>query len=368
MSPTGTASGPARPGWTLRRLLSARNAVVAAATALALLLPLFGSNFFVEFVMTRTMILGIAAATIVFLAAYGGMVSLAQYLLAGVAGFMVGNAVVAQDAWSKGLKLGWNPWVAVLFALAVTTFVALVLGALASRTTGIYFLMITLTYAVIGYYVFGSITPLSGFGGITGIDPPGLFEDHPQRMYLALVVLSVLVYIAFRVVAVTPFGLALQGIRDDPVRMASLGFNVSLHRTLAFTLAGFTAGLAGVFNVWWNGQIDPTSISIGPTLDLLIVAVIGGTLSLEGAWLGAFVFVTANNYLRNLPLVDHIGITEARFNTIVGVLVLLIMILSPDGLAGIIERVRKGLHRLIQPPPGPGATPTPTPAEAGSNP
>ena len=355
MSPTGTASGPARPGWTLRRLLSARNVVVAAATALALLLPLFGSNFFVEFVMTRTMILGIAAATIVFLAAYGGMISLAQYLLAGVAGFMVGNAVVAQDAWSKGLKLGWNPWVAVLFALAVTTFVAFVLGALASRTTGIYFLMITLTYAVIGYYVFGSITPLSGFGGITGIDPPGLFEDHPVRMYLALVVLSMLVYVAFRVLAATPFGLALQGIRDDPVRMASLGFNVSLHRTLAFTLAGFTAGLAGVFNVWWNGQIDPTSISIGPTLDLLIVAVIGGTLSLEGAWLGAFVFVAANNYLRNLPLVDHIGITEARFNTIVGVLVLLIMILSPDGLAGIIDRVRKGLRRLILQPPGSGA-------------
>ena len=347
------------------RLLSVRNLVVAAATAVALLLPLFGSNFFVEFVMTRTMILGIAAATIVFLAAYGGMVSLAQYLLAGVAGFMVGNAVVAQDAWSKGLKLGWNPWVAVLFALAVTTVVALVLGALASRTTGIYFLMITLTYAVIGYYVFGSITPLSGFGGITGIDPPGLFEDHPVRMYLALVVLSVLVYAAFRVVAATPFGLALQGIRDDPVRMASLGFNVSLHRTLAFTLAGLFAGMAGVFNVWWNGQIDPTSISIGPTLDLLIVAVIGGTLSLEGAWLGAFVFVVANNYLRNLPLVDHVGITEARFSTVVGVLVLLIMILSPDGLAGIIERIRSTLVRLVRPLPPPADTP---PEAAGSTP
>ena len=365
MSPAGAVSGPG-PARRAARLLSARNVVVVAATALALLLPLFGSNFFVEFVMTRTMILGIAAATIVFLAAYGGMVSLAQYLLAGVAGFMVGNAVVAQDAWSKGLKLGWNPWVAVLFALGVTTVVAFVLGALASRTTGIYFLMITLTYAVIGYYVFGSITPLSGFGGITGIDPPGFFEDHPVRMYLALVVLSVLVYIAFRVVAATPFGLALQGIRDDPVRMASLGFNVSLHRSLAFTLAGFTAGLAGVFNVWWNGQIDPTSISIGPTLDLLIVAVIGGTLSLEGAWLGAFVFVAANNYLRDLPLVDRIGITEARFNTIVGVLVLLIMILSPDGLAGIIERVRKDLRRLIQPPQGPGSTPAE--AVAGSGP
>ncbi|MFO5197636.1 hypothetical protein RCL06_24890, partial [Salmonella enterica subsp. enterica serovar Typhimurium] len=77
------------------------------------------------------------------------------------------------------------------------------------------------------------------------------------------------------------------GVRDDPIRMASLGFNVPLQRTVAFTLAGFVAGFAGVLNIWWNGQIDPTSISIGPTMDLLIVAVIGGIAHLEGAWLGA---------------------------------------------------------------------------------
>ena len=88
MSPTPTHAGPDTATGRLRRLLSARNAVVVAAAAVALLLPLFSSGFFVEFVMTRTMILGIAAATIVFLAAYGGMVSLAQYLLAGVAGFL----------------------------------------------------------------------------------------------------------------------------------------------------------------------------------------------------------------------------------------------------------------------------------------
>ena len=77
-------------------------------------------------------------------------------------------------------------------------------------------------------------------------------------------------------------------------------------------------------------------------------------------------FVAANNYLRNLPLVDHIGITEARFNTIVGVLVLLIMILSPDGLAGIIDRIRLGLRRLVQLSRGSGAGPPE--AAAGSAP
>ncbi len=99
----------------------------------------------------------------------------------------------------------------------------------------------------------------------------------------------------------------MQGIRDEPIRMAALRWKVPLHRTLAFTIAGFIAGIAGVLNVWWNGQIDARSISIGPTIDLLIIAVIGGMARLEGAWIGAFIFVAANNYLRSIPLIDRIG-------------------------------------------------------------
>ena len=192
-----------------------------------------------------------------FLSSYVGMVSLAQYLLVGVAGFTIGNCVAESG---KGLKLGLNPWLAVVLALVIATAVAFVLGALASRTTGIYFLMLTLTYAVIGYYVFGQVTSISGFGGITGVNPPAFFDTHPVRVYYAVLVLSVLAYVGFRALRRTPFGLALEGIRDDPVRMSSLGFNVPLHRTLAFALAGFVAGFAGVINIWWNGQIDPNSV------------------------------------------------------------------------------------------------------------
>jgi branched-chain amino acid transport system permease protein len=303
-------------------------------------LPLIGSDFFISFLMTRVLILAIAAASIVFLFRYGGMTSLAQFLIFGVAGFMVGNAV--GEGGSKGLKLGWSPWVAVAFALGICLIVALILGALASRTSGIYFLMLTLTYAVIGYYFFGQVTTLSGFGGITGIRPPPVFDGHPWRLYYAAVGVSIVAYIGFKAIARTPFGLALQGTRDDPIRMASLGFNVPLHRTLAFVIAGFVTACAGILYIWWNGQIDPTSISIGPTLDLLIIAVIGGISYLEGGWVGALVYVAANNYLRNVPLLDQIGITEARFNTVIGLLVLLIMVLSPEGIMGIVDRLRRG--------------------------
>jgi branched-chain amino acid transport system permease protein len=333
------------------RTRSARDVAVGVTCILLLVLPAFGSDFFIDFVMTRTLMLGLVASTMVFLSAYGGMVSLAQWLIFGVAGFAVGN-VVAESG--RGLKLDWAPWTGVVIALLVATAVALLLGALSARSTDIYFLMLTLTYAVIGFFFFGQVTTFSGFGGVTGIDPPGFFEDHPKRLYYAGLILSMLAYMGFRAIARTPFGLALQGVRDDPIRMSSLGFNVQLHRTLAFTLAGFVAGLAGILNIWWNGQIDPTSISIGPTLDLLIIAVIGGIVHLEGAWIGAFVFVGANIYLRDIPLLGSIGgvieeriLAEERFNTVIGIVLLLIMLTSPDGLAGMIERATHKIRGLL---------------------
>ncbi|MGA9278616.1 branched-chain amino acid ABC transporter permease [Ilumatobacter sp.] len=327
---------------------NSRTLAVAIAFVALVLLPLIGSDFFIDFVMTRTLMLGLAASTIVFLSAYGGMDSLAQWLIFGVAGFAIGNLVAESG---RGLKFGWEPWLAAPIALAVATFLALILGTLSARSTGIYFLMLTLTYAVIGFYFFGQVTTFSGFGGMTGIDPPDFFSGEPKRLYYAALVLSGLAYVAFRLIARTPFGMALQGVRDDPVRMESLGFNVQLHRTLAFTLAGFVAGIAGVLNIWWNGQIDPTSIGINPTLDLFIIAVIGGIVHLEGAWLGAFVFLGANIYLRDIPGLGSIGgvihdriLAEERFNTVVGLILLIIMLTSPDGLAGMIARVRDRLR------------------------
>ena len=323
-----------------------------AVGLVVLAMPLYVSNFFLRSIATRALILGLVASSLVFLSKYGGMVSLAQTLMYGVAGFMVGNAVASGG--TRGMQLGWDAWVGLYFALAVTVVVSLIFGAIASRTTGIYFLMLTLTYAVIGFYFFGQVTTFSGFGGISGVTPPDVLQG-PVRVFYAAAVISILVYLAFRAIAKTPFGLALQGVRDDPVRMSSLGFNVPLHRTMAFVLAGLVAGLAGVLNIWWKGQIDPQSIAIARTIDVLIIAVIGGISSLEGAWLGAFVFVAANNYLRAVPLIGDLGLTEDRFRTIIGILVLAIVVLSPEGLTGIIQRgwqyVRPKAAKPVREPP-----------------
>ena len=321
------------------RLLTPGNALLAAVVVLLLALPGIASDFFVTSVMIETLILGLIAATVVFLASHAGMISLAQLLFAGIAGFMFGNAALESGA--RGLNLGWPPWVAVVFALGVTTVVAFLLGALGSRTTGIYFLMLTLVYGVIGFTFFAQVVTISGPGGVTSIVAPEPFTDKVNLYYVAVVV-SVLVYLAFRAIGRTNFGLALQGVRDDPVRMSSLGFNVPLHRSLAFALGGFVAGLAGLLNVWWRGQIDPASIAITPTLIVLIVAVIGGISYFEGAWLGAFIYVLIDTYTEAVPLIDRIGLTPDRVETVIGLMVLLIMVLSPEGLIGIVARVRRG--------------------------
>jgi branched-chain amino acid transport system permease protein len=139
----------------------------------------------------------------------------------------------------------------------------------------------------------------------------------------------------------TPFGLSLQGLRDEPVRMSSLGYAVPLHRTLAFGLAAFMAALAGILLVWWQGQIAPGDIGLQATIDLLIVAVIGGLTRVEGAWVGALAFIVINNYIRDSWLTDlldtvHIG---GSFQTIIGLIFLVIVIVSPDGLMGAWDRL-----------------------------
>jgi branched-chain amino acid transport system permease protein len=318
-----------------------------AALLFAVLAPVLVSTplmsaYFVNTILTQALFLGIAAASLIFLSAYGGMVSLSQVAIFGIAGFALGNAVTNGN--SKGLNLGWNPWWGVLLGIAVATLIAFLLGALASRSAGIYFLMITLTYAVIANTFFGANLSLSGFGGISGIKAPGLVGDvnaHPNRLYYVALVVAVFVYLALRYLVRTPFGLALQGVRDDPIRMGSLGYNVAVHRTVAFGVAGFVAALGGVLFVWWNGHIDPASINIGAAIDLLVICVIGGLYRLEGAWVGAIAFVAIQNYVRT----DDLPVVGGTFHTLIGVVFLLIVLVSPGGLMGIWDSLMRRVAR-----------------------
>jgi branched-chain amino acid transport system permease protein len=326
--------------------LTLDRAIGLAVLAIAAVAPLLFTTYFVSAILTQSLFLGVVAASMIFLSAYGGMVSLAQVAIFGIAGFTLGNAVTTN---TKGLNLGWDPWIGVVLGIAVATAAALLFGAIASRSAGIYFLMITLTFAVIANYFFGQVTALSGFGGISGIRAPSFLGEpgqHANRLYYVALVVSILVYALIRYIVRTPAGLSLQGVRDDPIRMSSLGYNVALHRTVAFGFAGFIASVAGVLFVWWNGHIDPASIDLGATLDVLVIAVIGGLLRVEGAWLGALVFVAIDTYTRS------IGFIGDRFHTLIGAIFLVIVLLSPGGLMGIWDSTENFIRRRRVPRSG----------------
>ena len=131
-----------------------------------------------------------------------------------------------------------------------------------------------------------------------------------------------------------PFGIALQGIRDNPRRMSALGFYVTAHRVAAYAFAGLIAAVGGVLFTWYNGLITPGSVGTSWLINVLVIAVLGGMRHPIGAFLGAIVFVLLQNFA--IDLVDR-----ERFNLVIGGVFLAIVLFSPDGLVGLWMRLKR---------------------------
>jgi len=324
---------------------NAERVIGVGALVVAVLAPMIFSDFWVNAILTQGLILGIGAASLIFLSAYGGMISLAQTGLMGIAGYALANMVTERvpGGETKGLLLGWNPTLALFATIAITVGIGLVFGAVASRSYGIYFLMLTLTYTVIAFLFVGSVTLIGGFSPVAGVDDytPSFIGDivnDRQRLYFISLISAAFVYVLIRYLVRTPFGITFQGVRDEPVRMASLGYNVALHRTLAFGIGAFIAAIGGILYAWWFGQLSPTTMGLDATIQLLIIAVLGGLRRIEGAWIGAIAFLAINNTVTNHIPSSGLPVIGGTFNTVIGFIFLAIVIVSPDGLMGLWER------------------------------
>ena len=292
------------------------------------------SAFNLSQIGTRSLWLGIAAASVVFLAAYGGMVSLAQAAVYGVAGFTYADLVV---------KLNVGQWPAIFAGIGAAVVFGLAVGLVARRSTGIYFLMLTLAVGVIVFYFYLQVQEVSGQTGLHLDHAPALVGgdtiSHPTRLYYAALLLSVAVYAFIRYLVRTPFGLTLQGIRDDPIRMASLGYNVELHRALAFAVGAGIASIAGILSVFFNLQISPSSIDVNQTIIVLAIAVVGGLTRLEGAWVAALLYSVLFEYTQpwaaHLPSLLQKPLGSERYPTWLGLIFLAVVLASPGGLMGL---------------------------------
>jgi branched-chain amino acid transport system permease protein len=326
--------------------IAATVVMVLAPLLLTLLMSTSQANFWTANILGRSLIYGVVALSLTFLATYGGFASLAQMAVAGVAGYTL--AIFVHGA-TPTIVGGWSYGAAVALALLSATCAGLLIGAIAVRTRDIYLLMITLALGM-GFYRFveSNVVWFNGYEGIRGVIGPEVF-GLPFRntyvfYYIALTV-AVALYFAVLYVVRTPFGLVLQGIRDNPRRVAALGYNVAAHRIAAFGFAGFIAGCGGVLLAIYNIGISPGSVGMSATINLLIMCVIGGLTSPLGAFLGALVYTFFDTFAASLYDRD-------RFNTLIGLVFLMIVLTSPDGLIGWL----RFFHRKSAKPVTPVAT------------
>ena len=314
-------------------MLNRKRIALGAALALLALFPLAGAGFYTELV-TKVMILAIFALSLDLLVGYTGLVSFGHAAFYGIGAYALGLMAPKYEAASLWLTLPAAMLAAGVAALAVGVFVV--------RVKGIYFIMVTLAFAQMFYFVFhdtkfgrGSdgismnFKPVAAIGGFTPFDLASV-----THVYYFVLVLMLAVFVFLRVVLRSPFGRALQGIRSNEHRMRSLGFPVYRYKLASFTLAGALAGLAGYLSTLQFGFVNPELLSWHQSGNVLLMLILGGVGSLYGAVVGAFAFVALTEIFQALT---------RHWQLLLGAAIILLVIFLPGGLASITGRFRRTL-------------------------
>jgi branched-chain amino acid transport system permease protein len=302
--------------------------IVAALTALAIIIP--NANSFVILLATRVLAFAILVMSVDLLLGYTGLPSLGQ-----AAYLAVGAYLTAILATKYQFGLGYDFWLVVVGGMLLGAALAAVFGLLAIRATGVYFLMITLALGQCVWglaYRWNSLT--NGDNGINLRQRPQFGIDLANEVtffYLVLGFFAVSLLLLYTLVR-SPFGLSLAGIRERELRMRILGYNTWLHKYIAFIIAGAFGGLSGVLWAHTAGIVSPVNVELAFSVDALLMAVLGGSGTLVGGVIGAFIVFGLREYLSTLvPWWQYV---------LGGVYVLTILYL-PTGLMGIPERIRQ---------------------------
>ena len=309
-----------------------RIALSVALASLALF-PLAGAGFYTELV-TKVMILAIFALSLDLLVGYTGLVSFGHAAFFGIGAYTLGLMAPKYEA--------ANLWLTLPAAMLAAGAAALAVGVFVVRVKGIYFIMVTLAFAQMFYFVFhdtefgrGSdgismnFKPVAAIGGVTPFD-----LGNTTHVYYFVLVLLVAVFVFLRVVLRSPFGRALQGIRSNEHRMRSLGFPVYWYKLASFTLAGALAGLAGYLSTLQFGFVNPELLSWHQSGNVLLMLILGGLGSLYGAVVGAFAFVALTEIFQSLT---------RHWQLLLGGTIILLVIFLPGGLASVGGRFRRTL-------------------------
>jgi branched-chain amino acid transport system permease protein len=306
-----------------------RDVVVAVVLAGMALLPLHAAltgNSFPMSLCTRIIILAMAAVSLNLIMGFGGMVSFGHAAYLGIGGYVVG--ILAKE----GVDSGFLQWP---LALAASALFALAVGALSLRTRGVYFIMITLAFTQMLYYVAIGLDRYGGDDGMTIYRRSqfgGLLDlsNRTAFFYLCLVLLLLTSCLIWRIVN-SRFGMVIRGARSNERRMRAIGYPTYRYKLVCFVIAGTVCGLAGVLLANHTDFINPAMMHWTRSGDLIVMAVLGGMGTVLGPVLGALALLVLEEVLS--------GITE-YWQIIIGPIFLLVVLFARGGIDGLLGRIR----------------------------
>ena len=309
---------------------------LAVAGALLVVFPFVGGKFYVDLMVT-TMILGIFALSLELLVGLTGLVSFGHAAFFGIAAYA--TALLAPQA--AAASIAWL----LPAVLAITTLAAVAVGALSLRTRGIYFIMVTLAFAQMAYFVFhdmkfagGSdglylnIKPVLALGSVTLLD-----LDRPLTFYYVTFGALVLVYGLLAAVRRARFGHALAGIKANEQRMRAAGFSTYPYKLAAFALAGGLAGVAGFLYAVKDGFVNPEILAWHQSGTVLLMLILGGIGTLRGAVIGAFLFVVLKELFQSEALFGNFA---RHWQLPLGLTIIGCVALMPNGITGLPSQLR----------------------------
>ncbi len=318
-----------------------RGVQVALGIALIALVafPFVGTDFYTQMV-TRMMIMAIFAMSLDLLQGVTGLVSLGHAAYFGLAGYALAF-LTPQDS---AVSLWWTLPVAMLAA----GLAALIIGFFVVRTTGIYFIMVTMAFAQMVFYLFFDNKVLGGSDGlyinfkpsaaIFGWVPFDL--DNKLTLYYFTLAALLLVYAFLRRLLWSPFGRTLAGIRVNEHRMRAMGYGSFGYKLTAFTLAGALAGLAGYLWGVQTGYINPELMGFHMSAHVIMMVILGGMGNFAGAIVGAFGFEYLLHVFKDLPQVGNVNLGK-HWQLWMGLFIVLLVTFAPRGILGIAEKLMK---------------------------
>ncbi len=312
--------------------------VVLSALLLLALLPLVGEKFTVQ-VFTKVMIMAILAMSLDLLLGYTGLVSFGHAAFYGAAGYALALLTPQYQA--------ANFWTSLPAAVAASTALALVIGFFVVRTRGIYFIMVTLAFAQMLFFLFFDTKIAGGSDGIyidvrpvARIGDWQVFNlDNFVHVYYLVLAFLALTYVFLRTILGSPFGRVLAGIKVNEHRMLSLGYPTFRYKLACFVIAGAVAGVAGYLSAVQYGVVNPEMLGWHLSAALMMMVILGGMGSLVGPAAGAAIWMLLELGLQGLPQVGGVNLGK-HWQLFMGGFVVLATLLLPNGLAGLARAVR----------------------------